>query len=369
MIFESSTQSQYSDSFIEKEVFILTDSRIGNSKQAISLAKILGLFYKELYLSYNILANLPNFIPLLCLGLESSCRAKVMQSAPKLVISSGRRSARVALALKRKYGCKIIQIMNPNLPFTKFDSLILPAHDKKEGVLDYQNIIYVNGAISYINWNEIKSLDKINALPSPKIAILVGGSSKSVSFTEEDLIALLQAIDRATENIKKTGIKPSIMLTNSRRTPPIFMKRIQTWLSQTTDHFILYDVHKPELNLNPYMTFLRDADVIVATGDSISMCSEILLANKELYIYKPSKISTKHEKYLQKNLAQGNFKDICSKNANIDWSIGQKQKQVLTGSILDNNLLSQNLEPQQGVSYSLTQEQIHNLFNLIKSKT
>ncbi len=311
----------------EQLAIVLTDPRIGNSKQATSLAKLLEIPYEEISLSYNPLAHLPNFIPLLCLGLTLSSRAKVMkcQRVPSLVISSGRRSARVALAMKRKYGCKVVQIMHPNLSFSKFDAIILPKHDDKSNARTWQNprtdchTVYVNGAVSYIDWSEIASLSEIDSLPHPRIAVLVGGSSKSVTFGEDDLIIMLGSIERAIQNLKNSGVNPSIMLTNSRRTPPGFIPIIKQWLDKMTDHSIIYDVYRSELSINPYLAFLRDSDVIIATGDSVSMCSEMMLANKELYVYIPPKVGDKHNRFLQENFANGNFKNIDNANHLIQW--------------------------------------------------
>jgi mitochondrial fission protein ELM1 len=58
---------------------------------------------------------------------------------------------------------------------------------------------------------------------------------------------------------------------------------------------------------NPYFAALKAADFIIATGDSIAMCSEICCLKKPVYIFNPPQIcSAKHLKFHQ-NLFEQNF--------------------------------------------------------------
>ena len=54
-----------------------------------------------------------------------------MQDAPDIIMFSGRRTAPLAIYLKKifKNQTKIIQIMRPNLSPKEFDLIILPQHD------------------------------------------------------------------------------------------------------------------------------------------------------------------------------------------------------------------------------------------------
>ena len=47
-----------------------------------------------------------------------------------MIITAGRRTAVLAFYLKKKFkDIKLIQIMQPNLPYNTFDAVILPYHD------------------------------------------------------------------------------------------------------------------------------------------------------------------------------------------------------------------------------------------------
>ena len=68
---------------------------------------------------------------------------------------------------------------------------------------------------------------------------------------------------------------------------------------------------------NPYFAVLQSADFIVATGDSISMCSEICCLGKPVYIFNPPEIcSSKHLKFHQDLFDQG-----FARKLNIDTQI------------------------------------------------
>jgi mitochondrial fission protein ELM1 len=87
---------------MQADIWVLTDHRAGTATQAISLAELLGIHFENKKLKYNFLAMLPNFL----LGQTTAHVNKSLSSPlydeplPKMIISSGRRTASVALALR-----------------------------------------------------------------------------------------------------------------------------------------------------------------------------------------------------------------------------------------------------------------------------
>ena len=145
---------------MNNKVLILLDHRPGNNNQSLALIQELKLNHIEISVKYNFLAKLPNlFLNPSFITIDKDSKNQILNHItkfkPNIIISAGRRLSIIALAIKKilKNQPKIIQIMNPKKNLSLFDLVILPYHDKK--IDQYSNIIYINGALNYINKNEI----------------------------------------------------------------------------------------------------------------------------------------------------------------------------------------------------------------------
>jgi mitochondrial fission protein ELM1 len=292
---------------MSSDIWVLGDYRIGNTNQAIALAKSIGLDYEVKNIEYNIFAKLPNFIlqhyPIHINNI--TLQPLLYQQPPKIMISSGRRTAALALYLKKKLGNipKIIQIMKPNISFTKFDLVIIPKHDKIS--YDGNNIVNITGALTRLDTN--KSLQDLKQnYPNIKtcIAVIVGGDSKNYKFTRNSCIKFVSIL---TKIASKHSIP--MWISFSRRTPE-FMKKI------IRDSFRLpHMIYDPkDGGVNPYLSMLTCADYIIATGDSISMCSEAACSAKPFYIFLPNDFTSKKHRYFIKELMQLGIARTCDES-------------------------------------------------------
>lgn len=281
------------------DIWVLTDFRIGNSMQGIALADSLGKKYEVKNIEYNLLGKLPNFL----LGnnlihLKNKDILKTDQP-PKIVISSGRRCAKVAGYLKKLYPkTKFIQIMKPNLRANIFDLIILPQHD----VFNIQeekktHVIRTIGSLNNIKDRIKKYKDLPRKYSSMKsfIGILIGGDTKEYSFSKKDSEALCRSI----ENAVSFNDMPAF-ITFSRRTPKhmkeIFEKKFK-WPN------IIYDpAVETNPDNNPYIGILKHAEYVIMTCDSVSMCCEVASSGKPAYIYCPNGFNSKKHKYLLQQL-------------------------------------------------------------------
>ncbi len=291
-----------------EDIWVLTDFRTGNAVQAISLAEALGTGYVTKRMEYNILAKLPNILlGNNCAHLKHDSRKQlVTDHPPKLIISSGRRTALVAAYLKKKYpGTKLVQIMRPNINIDIFDALILPQHDAFNISPNSScKLIRTIGALNNIEDRMEKYQDDIlNKYPSMKsfIGVLIGGDTKDYKFSIKDSKELAIAVENA---ISYNGGIPAF-ISFSRRTPKhvkdIFNK-IFSWPN------ILYDptTESNQAN-NPYIGILKFAKFLILTCDSVSMCSEAASTGKPVYIYCPPKFNSKKHKYLIQQLIDLNI--------------------------------------------------------------
>jgi len=291
------------------KTWVLVDNRLGNSNQARALGKLLKLNYQEKFIEYNKFASIPYLIPGLRI-LKKSTRDALVSEKADLIISSGRRASKVALALKKlNPAVKIIQILSPESKLNNFDLVILPEHDKKAQQTYPKNVLFSYGAISYFSDLELaaettKWEAKFNQYQRPFIAILLGGNSKKCTFKNTHISELTDIISKLASNKKCT-----LFITSSRRTPQQLVNLLKTRIKELNLNNLFYDPQSG--GDNPYKAFLAVSDYIITTGDSISMCSEASFMNKPVFIYvEKDMVSDKHYKFVQSLFSNGIAKDL-----------------------------------------------------------
>lgn len=281
-------------------IWILADDRAGNVNQLLGIVEVLDLPYERKEIRYNKWVKLPNFLRgASFVGITKESKRGLNAPYPDLVLSAGRRSFPVALVIKKLSGgkTKIVQLMNPGkLEEKKADLLILPVHDNYKG--DAKNVMQVLGtphrvtpeklAIEKKHWEPL-----LKKYPSPQISLLVGGATKDKKFTLENAADLVRVIK---------DLKPaSLLVTTSRRTPVDIVDSLKKELPEPKFFYQFGD--KTE---NPYFGLLSMADMLVVTGDSMSMCSECAGVGVPVVIFAPSEmVGAKHARFHQALYAGG----------------------------------------------------------------
>lgn len=288
----------------DKIVWVLVDNRPGNYNQAFGVAESLKCKYEIKNIIYNKFVSLPNFIRCNSLiGVDKEKSSKLCGKWPDLVIAAGRRLAPIARYIKHKSGNKtyLVQLMWPDSGIRDFNLIVVPQHDNiKPGC----NIINTVGSPSRITKkilgaNKKKWQEKFVHLGSPKVALLVGGSTKLAEFSVDDAVDLANKVNQLMA--KTSG---SLLVTTSRRTSNEVAKTLRDNIKIPN---LLYQFG--DEGENPYLGFLSCADAIIASGDSISMCSEACTTGKPVYIYANDKFMNEkhknfHEILYKKNLAK-----------------------------------------------------------------
>jgi mitochondrial fission protein ELM1 len=281
------------------EIWVLTDDRAGNSKQALALAEILGKKYKQKRIKYNFLIKLPNFLKFGFMGLKAKSQRSLKRGKPDIIISAGRRTAPVAVTLKKNTSARIIQIMNPSTSLEDIDVLLLPYHDKKPKKKFIKKTVFIHGAISSFDYEQVESHasfweDRFKKLAKPYIAVFIGGKSKHTDFTKINAKVLARHLHNMA-----TKEQASLIISSSRRTPKGTLECLENELkNQGNNSYYIYNFHK-DTTANPYLGLLGLADKIVVTGDSISMCSEATQTLKPVYIFaEVNMIGKKHRKFI-----------------------------------------------------------------------
>jgi len=282
-------------------IWVLLDNRAGNESQSLGVAEALGEPYDERRVEYSPWALLPNAVlGASFLGLKPYSQDQFAEPWPDLVIAAGRRTAPVARMIKKRsgYKSKIVQIMDPGPAGpAAFDLIAIPRHDV---VTRGRNTLLITGAPHRVTPKRLEKASqawraRFEHLPKPWIALIVGGSTRRRRFSAamaSELGSMASAMAHAAGG--------SLLITTSRRT------------GAAADR-LLADIDVPnfayrwgDAGENPYLGYLAEADSIVVTGDSVSMCSEACATEKPVYVYAPRPLITaKHARFHQSLYQEG----------------------------------------------------------------
>ncbi len=300
-------------------IWVLLDDRAGNRSQCLGVADALGLPYVVKEVRYSVFARLPNsMLGKSLIGLSMESRLGFMPPWPDVVIAAGRRTAPVARAIKAhaiKTGggrTRLVQIMYPGTTgIDDFDLVAVPMHDApKSG----GNILPVLGAPHGITMDKLSQAasewrDEISALAAPRIAVLVGGSTRRRTFTPEmgrELGCLVNGMAEAAGG--------SLMISTSRRT------------GESAEAALLKEITVPhhvfqwgQEGANPYRGYLALADGVVVTGDSVSMCSEVCATEAPVYVYAPPALITDKHARLHQLLYAGGYARPLAQPLGREW--------------------------------------------------
>ena len=279
------------------KVLLLLDNRHGHRSQCIGVAEALGLPFQVMELDYNFISSLPNYLlGASFIGIKRPKVKFLTGPFPDIIISAGRRTAPVAQKLKKISNnfTKLVQIMVPTSTNLKlFDLIAVPSHDL---VNESVKIVKIQGAPHRLFPQMQGSLQKkwlpyLSDIPTPRIALLVGGSTKNRIFS---LKMANELADLSSNIARNTG--GSLLIATSPRTGIV----AEYFINKITAPAKTFKWGNP--GENPYQGFLALADAIIVTGDSMSMCSEACFSKKPVYIYAPRKLITQKHKRLHDEL-------------------------------------------------------------------
>ena len=274
------------------KTWIVTEGLIGTENQCLGVAEALGA--ETLVKRVKLAEPWKTLSPYI--GFESaktfSPDGDSLRAAwPDLLITSGRKSIAAARYIKRMSGGKTftVHIQDPRVRRNEFDLLVVPQHDPARG----SNILVTTATPNRITQKKLDDAKirfaKFEALPSPRIAVLIGGTSGNQILTEDmvrDLASQLNDLDHQGYGL---------MITTSRRTGADNKKILMDELRRSRAYIW------NGIDENPYFGLLAWADAIIVTSESMSMMSEAATTGKPVYILSMSGGKTRHLK-MQENL-------------------------------------------------------------------
>ncbi len=290
--------------------WVVTDGKPGMENQCLGLADALGgpTSVKRVTLRAPWRLFTPYLPGVLWLG-RTAVSDPLNPPWPDLLISSGRQSAGIALAIRRKSRGRTfcVHIQNPGVPFSWFDLVALPRHDTKQA----GNVIVTKGALHRVTPERLareaaRVAASVAGLPQPRVAVLIGGSNDVYSLTPTLTGDLA---DQLATLAQDRGV--GLLVTPSRRTGADNEAILRARLAGLSA--VVWDGSGE----NPYYGYLGLADAVLCTSDSVSMVSEAASTGKPVYIIELAGGSAKFRRFHQGLYGEGIARPFTGELA--DW--------------------------------------------------
>ncbi len=276
----------------EQSCWVVSDGNAGNENPCLGLAEAIGFPITTKRISARRPWSwLPPGLWLAPLSAPTADSDPLTPPWPDLLIACGRQTAAPAAAIGRasKGHTFTVQLLDPRMAPEHFGLVVAPRHDRLGGA----NVIATLGALNRVTPERLAAeamrvASSVAALPTPRVAVLVGGSTKRGPLTSEtverlgnDLVSFARDHDAG------------LMVTTSRRTGEANSAALRRRLDEVAA--VMWDGAAD----NPYFGYLGLADAIVVTSDSVAMASEACATGKPVYVYSLPGGSAKFERFHQ----------------------------------------------------------------------
>jgi mitochondrial fission protein ELM1 len=177
-----------------------------------------------------------------------------------------------------------VQILDPRLDPTLWDTVIAPRHDALAGA----NVLSPLGSLNPVDerWlaDAAAASPHLARLPAPRIGVLLGGPRRGIALEGEWTRAFVHGL-RALHQ-RHGG---SLLVLASRRTPAALAAALREGLPAIPGlHW-----HGPADGPNPYPGVLACADRLVVTPDSVNMLSEACAVGCPVHTFAPAPLPDK----------------------------------------------------------------------------
>jgi mitochondrial fission protein ELM1 len=195
---------------------------------------------------------------------------------PDIWIGAGRASLPLSRRVRRWSGGRafVVQTQDPRRGLGDFDLVIPPVHDDLTGA----NVFPIVGAPNRMSAagfarDLARFRPRIDPLPQPRVAMIVGGKSNAHDLPPERARAMAADVAAAVK-----AIGGSLLVSFTRRTPEparrILTEQLAgipgwTWDSEGD---------------NPYFAFLAAADIVLVTEDSTNLATDAATTGKPIHV-------------------------------------------------------------------------------------
>jgi tetraacyldisaccharide 4'-kinase len=353
-------------------ILILSDGKAGHLNQAKAIARIIQKRKKDLktqdseiittivevefkHRLYRPLLDLCTLFGKTCYRshlnylrfcLKKTTFDKLMQTSANIVISAGSSLAAVNFFLANKNEAKSVVLMKPLfINLNRFDLVILPEHDqiKPKGnilvtkitpnLIDRQYLQEQANNLS--NRLQVSSgRFQVNRL---NIGVLIGGNTPKYRITSGLINEIILQLKKTVANLNC-----QLLITTSRRTPRVVERLLKENFVNFSECKLLTIANEKNIP-EAVGGILGLSDIILVSGESISMVSEALSAEKYILVFKPEKkvnACTKQDIFLQKLESENMLRIIQPNNLFVEIEKACREKPAQT-KIQDRELIYQ----------------------------
>jgi mitochondrial fission protein ELM1 len=263
-------------------VWVLCDERPGNATQALGLAEALAWPAEVKHLRCRATARLHDrWLGASVIGIDRDDSSPLEPPWPDLVIAAGRRTAPVAQWIRERAGgvTKIVMLGRKGGDDADlFDLVVTPTYTR---LFPHPRRIETAAPLHRVSEEALAKAseewaDRLGGAPTPRIAVLVGGTSGQYRLDADTARRFGVA---CADLARRTG--GSLLATTSRRLGAAAADAF----CEAAGEIAFLHRWKPRDPENPYLGLLAHADAFVITGDSESMLAEATSLGKPVAIF------------------------------------------------------------------------------------
>jgi uncharacterized protein len=261
--------------------WILASPHAGDNSQLFALAEALGWPYETKRLVYRQSERFLRFLGRATLAaLSRESFDKIAPPFPDLILASGRASEAIASWI-RKFGNHNARLVFLGTPWGDLDGFDLVIATPQYGLARRDNVLVNSLPLHGVRPETLAAAAEIwrprlQHLPQPRIAVLVGGSSGPYVFEQASAEKLGREASRLAGECGGT-----LLVSTSARTG---RSASQALAAAITVPSYYYDWDSSGCD-NPYLAFLALAERIIVTADSISMIAEASATGKPVLLF------------------------------------------------------------------------------------
>ena len=227
-------------------------------------------------------------------ALEEESYQSLVKVYADVVISCGSALSGVNRLMKIENYARNVTVLDPGfLMRKKFNLVVIPRHDaavKRDG--KDSNIVVTDLAPNLITPEElIRFREKEELSGKLRIGLLLGGDNKFFTFGESLMKTLTEELKKILE-----GEDAYLYSTTSRRTTEKSEKAMKEAFN-SNPRCRMYVSGKLDKDEHTVEKILANSDILVVSGESISMVSEAVSSGKPVIVFMPDKRGAKVTKY------------------------------------------------------------------------
>ena len=266
-------------------LWVLGSGKVGHEVHCIGIARALGLEPQVRPVRpRRLFAWTSPFGPIDPRDAPHRKDSSIAPPYPDIVLAAGRTTVPYLRRLKRETAGQVFTVFlqDPRTGPGTADMVWVPEHDRLRG----ENVLTTLTSPHPLRPHVLQAArehpdPRLDHLPHPRVAMILGGPSAHHQFTAADIAQLAQA---AQAVVAKGN---SLMVTPSRRTPPALLDAIRAALAEIEagpDRAFVWDGSGD----NPYAQIIAHADALIVTGDSVNMMGEAIVTGRPVHVYEPT---------------------------------------------------------------------------------